>query len=150
MKDDETLFDFFSRLCDTINESFALGERILESKLVWKIVRSLPDKFQSKVTTIKESKNLDTMKIELMGSLQTFELNLRQKKKDKSIALKSTQDESLDLEENDNDVALLTKHFNKFLKKMEKRPKESPKATKPPKGKNPFKPNVFANKNKGF
>ena len=90
------------------------------------------------------------MKIELMGSLQTFELNLRQKKKDKSIALKSTQDESLDLEENDNDVALLTKHFNKFLKKMEKRPKESPKATKPPKSKNPFKPKVFVNKNKGF
>ena len=32
---------------------------------------------------------------------------------------------------------------------MGKQPKSSPKATKPPKGKNSFKPNVFANKNKG-
>ena len=82
MKDDETLADFYSRLCDIANESFALGERIPESKLVWKIVRSLPDRFQSKVTAIEESKNLDIMKIdELMRSFQTFELYLRQKKK---------------------------------------------------------------------
>ena len=32
---------------------------------------------------------------------------------------------------------------------MGKQSKLGPKATKPPKGKNPFKPNVFANKNKG-
>ena len=46
MKDYETLSDFYSRLYDITNESFALGERILESKFVWKIVRSLLDKFQ--------------------------------------------------------------------------------------------------------
>ena len=140
----------YSRLCDIANKSFGLGERILESKLVWKIIRSLPDKFQSKVTIIGESKNLYIMKIDKLGSLQTFELNLRQKKKDKSISLKSKLDESLDPEEDDDDnVALLTKNFNKFLKKMGKRPKSALKETKPPKGKNPFKPNVFANKNKG-
>ena len=70
MKDDETLVDFYSRLWDIANKSFALGERIPESKLVWKIVRSLPDRFQSKVIVVEESKNLDIMKIdELMGSL---------------------------------------------------------------------------------
>ena len=43
---------------------------------------------------------------------------MRQKKKDKFIALKSTQEESLDLEEDDDhDVALLTKNFNKFFSK---------------------------------
>ena len=45
MKDDETRADFYSRLCDITNESFALGERILGSKLVGKIVRSLPNRF---------------------------------------------------------------------------------------------------------
>ena len=51
-----------------------------------KIVRSLPDRFQSNVTAIEEGKNLDITKIdELIGSLQTFELNLRQKKKDKLL-----------------------------------------------------------------
>ena len=47
---------------------------------------SLLDRFQSKVIAIKESKILDIMKTDkLMGSLQTFELNLRKRKKDKSI-----------------------------------------------------------------
>ena len=106
--------------------------------------------FQSKITAIEESKNLDTMKIdELIGSLQTFKLNLRQKKKDQSIGFKSTQEEILDLEKDDDDSALLTKNFSKCLKNMGKRPKSGPKATKPPKGKNSFKPNVFANKYKG-
>ena len=91
MKDDETLADFYSSLCDIANESFALDERIPRSKLVWKIIRFLLDRFQSNVIAIEESKNLDIMKIdELIGSLQNFELNFRQKRKDKSIALKST------------------------------------------------------------
>ena len=93
-----------------------------------KIVRSLPDRIQSKLTTIEESKNLNIVKIdELKESLQTFELNLRQMKKDKCIPLKSTQEESLDMEEeeeeeeddDDDDVSLLTKNFNKFFKKDE-------------------------------
>ena len=60
----ETEANFYSRLCDIANESFSLGEKILDSKLVWIIVRSLCDRFQSKVTAIEDSKNLDIMKID--------------------------------------------------------------------------------------
>ena len=45
MKDDETLANFYSRLYDIAKESFSLDERISESKPVWKLVRSLPDRF---------------------------------------------------------------------------------------------------------
>ena len=45
IKDDETLSNFYSRMCDIANKSFVIGERILESKLAWKIVRSLLDRF---------------------------------------------------------------------------------------------------------
>ena len=34
MKDNETLSNFYSRLCDIPYETFALGERIQKSKLV--------------------------------------------------------------------------------------------------------------------
>ena len=61
MKDDETLADFYSRLCGIANDSFTLSEKIPESKLVWEII---PDTFQSKVTAIEESKNLDIIKID--------------------------------------------------------------------------------------
>ena len=70
MHEDEFLSSFYSNLCDISNKFFSLGEKIHESMLVWKIVRSLPDSFQPTVTSIEESKNLDIMKVkELMGSV---------------------------------------------------------------------------------
>ena len=54
---------------------------------------------------------------ELMGSLQTFELNLNQNKKEKSIAFRAEEKDSIDEGKSSNDeaVVLLTKNFNKFL-----------------------------------
>ena len=47
-----------------------------------KIVRSLPDRFSSKVIAIKEAKDLDSMKVEdLMGSLRAFEMTLSKERK---------------------------------------------------------------------
>ena len=45
---DETLSDFYTKLCDIANESFALDEKISETTLVRKIMRSLPDRFSSR------------------------------------------------------------------------------------------------------
>ncbi|KAL5854662.1 hypothetical protein ACOSQ4_004464 [Xanthoceras sorbifolium] len=51
--------------------------------------------FELIVTTIKESKDVDSMIVdELVRSLQTFELNLKQSKKQKEITLKSISHES--------------------------------------------------------
>ena len=50
-------------------------------------MRSLSKRFAYKVITIEEAHDVNTMKLdELMGSLQTFELNLKQNKKEMSIA----------------------------------------------------------------
>jgi hypothetical protein len=47
----------------------SLGKQISDVKLIQKILRSLPERFRIKVTTIEESKNLEEMKIkELVGS----------------------------------------------------------------------------------
>jgi len=49
-------------------------EESLWCKTHQKDLRSLPERFRIKVTTIEESKDLDSMKIEeLVGSLQTYE-----------------------------------------------------------------------------
>ena len=58
---------------------------------------------------------------ELMGSLQTFELNLKQNKKEKSIALRAEEQESDD-EGNSNDdksFDLLTKKFQQIFAENE-------------------------------
>ena len=59
-----------------------MGKRIPQSDVVRKILRSLLIKFQSKITAIEESKNVDEIKVEqLVGKLQTFEANLCVKNK---------------------------------------------------------------------
>ena len=77
MKEEETIGEFDSRLCDIANEAFALGERFSEEKLVRKTLRSLPRRFTYKVTTVEEANDILKMKFEeLIGSLRTFKMNL--------------------------------------------------------------------------
>ncbi|XP_022854061.1 uncharacterized protein LOC111375463 [Olea europaea var. sylvestris] len=81
MKDDESCDEFYAKLNDIVNSSFNLGEKIFESKIVRKVLRSLPERFRPKVTMIEESMDLDMIKIEeLVGSLQTYELTISQPK----------------------------------------------------------------------
>ena len=56
---------------------FNLGEKMEDSKIVRKILRSLSESFRAKVTAIEESKDLDDIKVqELIGFVQTYELLL--------------------------------------------------------------------------
>ena len=100
-----TISDFNSKLCDIANEAFAFGEKYSDITLMRKIVRSLLEMVVYKVTAIEEDHDVNTMKLdELMGSLQTLELNLKQNKK-KSIALRAEEQE-LDDKGNTNDDPL--------------------------------------------
>ncbi|XP_050919533.1 uncharacterized protein LOC127137087 [Lathyrus oleraceus] len=75
IKDDENIHEFHMIILEIANSSSALGEKMSEEKLVRKIIRSLPKKFDIKVTTIEEAQDINTMRVdELIGSLQTFEL----------------------------------------------------------------------------
>ena len=72
-----SLSTFNSKLNEVIVKKFNLGEKTKDSKIVRKILRSLPESFHAKVTAIEESKDLDDIKVqELIGSLQTYELSL--------------------------------------------------------------------------
>ena len=74
----------YTKLCDIANESFAVDEKIIETTLVKKIIRSLPDRFSSKVIAIEEAKDLDSMKVkDLMDSFRTFEMTFKQRKRRK-------------------------------------------------------------------
>ncbi|RVW93457.1 hypothetical protein CK203_035031 [Vitis vinifera] len=86
MEDHEKFGEFHAKLMDIMNSSFNLGEPIPNSKVVRKILRSLPERFSAKVTTIEESKDVDSLKVdELVGSLQTFEITLESPRKSKSL-----------------------------------------------------------------
>jgi hypothetical protein len=105
-------------MSDLRNSMVSLGKSVSNVKLIQKILRSLPECFRIKVATIKESKDLEEMKIkELVGSLQTYELSLPPvKKKVKAIALKASKKKArvLSKEESTNEedaVAMLAKNL---------------------------------------
>ena len=72
----ETISNFNSKLCNIANEAFAFGEKYSDTACEENL----------EITTREVCIQSDTMKLdELMGSLQIFELNLKQNKKEKSI-----------------------------------------------------------------
>ena len=64
MKEEESISDFNSKICDIANEAFALREKYSEEKLVRKTLRSLPKRFAYKVTAIEEAKDVQNMKLD--------------------------------------------------------------------------------------
>jgi len=92
MLEDESFCEFYTKITDLRNSMINLEKKVSDVKLIKKILRSLPERFRIKVTSIEESKDLDEMKVEeLVGSLLTYELTLPPVKKNKSIALKAAK-----------------------------------------------------------
>ena len=90
ISDNESFDSFYRRLNEIVIAKLNLGEKIKEAKVVRKILRSLPESFWAKIINIKESKDLDEIKIqELIRFLQTYELGLPSHKSSKSLALKT-------------------------------------------------------------
>nr|CAN79915.1 hypothetical protein VITISV_027400 [Vitis vinifera] len=105
-----------TRFIDIVNGLEALGKPYKESEKVMKILRSLPSKWHTKVTTIQEAKDLTKLPMEeLIGSLMTYEINLTKKlqegedQKKKMLKKKKPSDE-------DDDLALITRKFNKYMR----------------------------------
>ena len=77
MEEDESFDDFCAKVKDIVNSTFNLVETILEPKIVRKVLKSLSERFHTKITAIEESKDIDKIPlIELVGNLQTYELGL--------------------------------------------------------------------------
>ena len=118
--DDESFDEFYAKLNDVVNFAYNLGEIYDQPKIVRKILRSLTEDFRPKVTAITESKDLDSILIdELVGSLQSYELDLPKTNKSKLMALKSVDDvdgNGFDDELSSIEIAYLAKNFRNFLR----------------------------------
>jgi hypothetical protein len=89
-----------------------LGEKFEELLLVQKILRSLPDKFNPKVSAIEELNDLKTLSIDqLLGTLTAYEMRIS---KDKSI----TREASFKIDKNtDSELDDIEAKFVRRLKK---------------------------------
>ncbi|XP_058784201.1 uncharacterized protein LOC131658971 [Vicia villosa] len=88
----ETVEQYFSRVINLVNKMRVYGEDIPDSKVVEKILRTMPMKFDHVVTTIIESHDTDTLSVvELQGSIESHVNRILEKteKVVKEEALKS-------------------------------------------------------------
>ena len=129
MSDDESFDEFYAKLNDVVNSAYNLGEIYDQPKIVRKIVRkilrSLTEDFRPKVTTITESKDVDSIPVdEIVGSLQSYEVDLPKTSKSKSMALRSIDDvdvSGFDDELSTTEIAYLVKNFRNFLRNNNRR-----------------------------
>ena len=117
--DDESFDEFYAKLNDVVNSAYNLVEVYDQPKIFRKILRSLTEDFRPKVTAITESKDVDSIPVDkLVGSLQSYELNLPKTSKSKSMALKSVDDVEVggfDDKLSATKIAYLAKNFRNFL-----------------------------------
>ena len=128
MSDDESFDEFYAKLNDIVNSTYNLGEIYDQPKIVRKILRSLTEDFRPKVTAITESKDVDFIFVdELVGSLQSYELDLPKTSKSKLMALKSIDDVDVgrfDDELSATKIAYLAKNFRNFLRNNNRRARD--------------------------
>jgi hypothetical protein len=112
MNEDETISKYFLRVEELVNSMKGLGERFDDSLLIQKILRSLPDKFNPKVSAIEELNDLKTLSIDqLLGTLTAYEMRIN---KDKS----STREASFKADNNtDSEFDDIEAKFVRRLKK---------------------------------
>ncbi|CAL2275722.1 unnamed protein product [Prunus armeniaca] len=102
---------------------------LYKDRVVKKILRSLPQRFQPKITAIEEIRDLNTLKVqELIGSIQTYEMKHLPPKKSKNVAFKvvNEEDDGHSNEDcSDEELTILTRRFMNFLKNQDPRSRDS-------------------------
>lgn len=74
MKENELVKDFTDRLLKVVNQIRVLGEPLTDQRVVEKVLVSLPEKFEAKISSLEESRNLSEITLsELINALQATE-----------------------------------------------------------------------------
>jgi hypothetical protein len=121
MDEDETISKYFLRIEEHVNTMKGLGETIDESFLAHKILTSLLDRFNSKVSAIEEITDLKALKLDqLLGTLTTYEMRITKgKSTTREAFFKAEKNIESDIDEIEaNFVRRLTKGSGKYKGKL--------------------------------
>jgi hypothetical protein len=100
MKEDEAIGKYFLRVEELVNAMKTLGEKIEEPSLVQKILRSLPDRFNPKVSAIEKLNDIKALDFDqLLGTLTAYEMRIATDKpisREASFKVDKNEDSKLD------------------------------------------------------
>ena len=93
MKEDENIVAYFLWVDETVNAIIGLGEEIKESVIVQKVLRSLPMRFNPKISALEEISYLNSISMnELHGIFTAYEMRTKQENLDiKEAAFKASK-----------------------------------------------------------
>jgi hypothetical protein len=93
MKENEDIVVYFLRVDETMNAIIGLGEEIEESIIVQKVLRSLPLRFNPKISALEERLYLNSISMdELHGIFTAYEIRTEQENPDvKEAAFKASK-----------------------------------------------------------
>jgi hypothetical protein len=78
MKEGENIAVYFLRVNEIVNAILGLGEEIKESVIVQKVLRSLPMRFDPKISTLEEREDLNSISMdELHGIFTAYEIRTK-------------------------------------------------------------------------
>lgn len=88
MFDNETIEGYFNRVIEIVSFMRGLGEKVEDSTVVKKILRSLPDRYDAKVSAIEE-RDLDFVSMDdLQSTLIAYEMRTNSKREQTSKSSK--------------------------------------------------------------
>ncbi|KAK2967947.1 hypothetical protein RJ640_026374 [Escallonia rubra] len=123
MKEHESIDEMYSKFTLIINGLKLLGKIYLEKEVVRKVLRSLPKRWEAKLTAIQEAKDLNVLKLEeLVGSLMTHEITMKihdeeettSKKKNLTLKAETSHESTESSNDSDLEMAFITRRFKKF------------------------------------
>ncbi|WRX23027.1 Reverse transcriptase [Theobroma cacao] len=73
MKEDETIKEYSDKIMKLVNQLKLLGEDLTKRRIVNKVLVSLPEKFEAKISSFVDSKNLSQLTVtKLVNALQAY------------------------------------------------------------------------------
>jgi hypothetical protein len=128
MKEDENIVAYFLRVDETVNVILGLGEEIKESIIFQKVLRSLPMRFDPKISSLEERVDLNSISMdELHGIFIAYEMRTKQENLDiKEASFKASKrskkkgkqkekehSSSSDVSEDDEEATNFVRRLNK-------------------------------------
>ncbi|KAK2979444.1 hypothetical protein RJ640_015073 [Escallonia rubra] len=129
MKENKSINEMYSRFTLIINGLKLLGKTYPEKEIVRKVLRSLPKRWEAKVTAIQKAKDLNVLKLEeLVGSLMTHEItmnihdeeNTTSKKNNLTLKVEASHELIESINNSDPDMTFITRKFKKFITNRDK------------------------------
>jgi hypothetical protein len=117
MKEDENIASYFLRVDEIVNAIIGLGEEIKEYVTIQKVLRSLPMRFNPKISTLEERSDINSTSMDkLHGIFTAYEMRTEQENPDVKEATFKESKRSKKRERNKKNIAATVPSW-KMMKK---------------------------------